>query len=60
MDVFNSLVICVVCRARPYQAPIAGPKMADGLGDLCAIVRKKNVSAGKGEEILKEGGEMIG
>jgi hypothetical protein len=24
------------------------------------LVRKKNVSAGKGEEILKEGGEMIG
>jgi hypothetical protein len=37
MEVVNSLVICVICRARTHQAPTAGLEVANSLGILCVI-----------------------
>lgn len=37
MEMVNSLVICVICRARTYHAPTAGLELASSLGNLCTI-----------------------
>jgi hypothetical protein len=37
MEVINSVVIFMICRARPYRAATSRPEVAKSLDDLCII-----------------------